>query len=185
MRVDKLRAEYGIEIVIRHFPLHPDTPGNGLTLEALFAGRDVDVPAMQARMTRLMAEERLPYGERTMTYNSRLAQELAKWAETQTVGEDIHDALYRAYFVDNLNLASIDILVQIAERVGLPAREAGEVLEERQFREAVDADWERSHVLGITGVPTFVIGDRGLVGVQPFEQLKSFVSSAGAVRRES
>ena len=127
MRVDRLRTEFEIEIVIRHFPLHPDTPENGLTLEALFAGRDVDVPAMQARMTRLMAEEGLPYGERTMTYNSRLAQELAKWAETQTVSEDIHDALYRAYFVDNLNLALIGNLIEIAERVGLPETETREV----------------------------------------------------------
>jgi protein-disulfide isomerase len=39
--------------------------------------------------------------------------------------------------------------------------------------------------MGITGVPAFVIGDRGLVGAQPFDQLESFVSSAGAVRRES
>ena len=185
MRVDRLRAEFEIEIVFRHFPLHPDTPENGLTLEALFAGRDVDVPAVQARMTRLMAEEGLPYGERTMTYNSRLAQELAKWAETQTVGEDIHDALYRAYFVDNLNLALIDNLIEIAERVGLPETETREVLEQRQFREAVDADWQRSRVLGITGVPAFVIGDRGLAGAQPFEQLAGLLSSAGAVRRES
>jgi len=183
--VDRLRAEFEIEIVIRHFPLHPDTPENGLTLESLFSGRDVDVSAMQARMTRLMAEEGLPYGERTMTYNSRMAQELAKWAETQTGGADIHDALYRAYFVDNLNLAKIDILVQIAERVGLPAVEAERVLEERQFREAVAADWERSHALGITGVPAFVIEDRGLAGAQPFEQLEGLLLSAGAVRRES
>ena len=136
-------------------------------------------------MTRLMAEEGLPYGERTMTYNSRLAQELAKWAETQTVSEDIHDALYRAYFVDNLNLALIDNLIEIAERVGLPETETREVLEQRQFREAVDADWQRSRVLGITGVPAFVIGDCGLAGAQPFEQLAGLVSSTGAVRRES
>lgn len=48
-----LRVEFEIQIVIRHFPLHPNTPENGLTLEALFAGRDIDVPAVQAQMTRL------------------------------------------------------------------------------------------------------------------------------------
>jgi predicted DsbA family dithiol-disulfide isomerase len=183
--VEKLRAEFEIDIVIRHFPLHPDTPENGLTLESLFAGRGVDIPDMQARMTRLMAEEGLPYGERTMTYNSRLAQELAKWVETQTSGGGIHDALYRAYFVENVNLAKIDNLIKIAERVGLPDEKTREVLEKRQFRGAVDADWQRSRVLGITGVPAFVIGDRGLTGAQPFEQLAGLVSSAGAARRES
>ena len=185
MRVEKLQAEFEVEIIVRHFPLHPNTPDDGLSLAELFAGRGFDVPAAQARMTRLMAEEGLPYGERTMTYNSRLAQELAKWAETQTGGGQIHDALYRAYFVDNVNLAKLDHLVTIAKSVGLPAKEAEHVLTQRRFRDAVDADWERSRDLGITGVPAFVMGNGGLSGAQPYEQLAAFVSSSGAARRES
>ena len=135
-------------------------------------------------MARLMAEESLPYGERTMTYNSRLAQELAKWAETQPEGRQIHDALFQAYFVDNVNLAKIDNLVVIAKRIGLPAAAARTSLQARQFQEAVDADWRRSRELGVTSVPTFAIGNQALVGAQPYEQLEAFVTSLGAVRRE-
>ena len=76
--VEREDHHFGIRIAYRHFPLHPDTPADGLTLEQLFAGRDIDIRAAQARMTRLMAEEGLPYGTRTMTYNSRLAQELGR-----------------------------------------------------------------------------------------------------------
>ena len=32
------------------FPLHPETPEEGLTLEALFAGRDIDIPAALDRL---------------------------------------------------------------------------------------------------------------------------------------
>ena len=176
---------FDIDVSYKHFPLHPDTPEGGLTLDELFAGRNIDIPAAQTRISRLMAEEGLPYGTRTMTYNSRLAQELGKWAETRPEGEEIHDALFQAYFVDNVNLAMIENLIKIAKRVGLPVVEAERVLVERQYRDAVDADWQRSRALGITGVPTFVIGDRGLVGAQPYEQLESFVSSAGAARHEA
>lgn len=185
MRVARLQSTFDVEIAIRQFPLHPETPEAGLTLEELFAGRNINIPAAQARMAHLMAKERLPYGERTMTYNSRLAQELAKWAETQVGGQQVHDELFRAYFVDNLNLAKIDNLVAISQRVGLPAAEAERVLVERQFRESVDADWQRSHELGVTSVPTFVIGDRGLIGAQPYERLEAFVTSAGTQRREN
>ena len=66
-----------------HFPLHPETPAEGASLEALFAGRDIDLEAMYAHMKSLMDEEGLPYGRRTHTYNSRLAQELGTWADTQ------------------------------------------------------------------------------------------------------
>lgn len=188
MRVEKLRATYAIEIAYRHFPLHPETPEDGLTLDALFAGRGIDVEAAQARIAKLMAEEGLPYGQRSMTYNSRLAQELGAWADSRAAGGEfqggeLHDAMFRAYFVDNLNLAKLDNLSQIAGQVGLPAEEARRVLSERQFREAVDADWQRARALGITGVPTFVVGDRGLTGAQPYEQLAALVEAAGVPRR--
>ena len=180
MRVEQLRAAYQIDVKFRHFPLHPDTPVEGLTLEQLFAGRNIDIPATKARMVRLMADEGLDYGDRTMTYNSRLAQELAKWAETQPGGDAIHDALFRAYFVDGLNIALADTLVGVAEQAGLPKDEAGEVLDSRRFKDAVDADWQRSIELGVTGVPTFVTGNRAVVGAQPYDALEKLVIEAGA-----
>ena len=151
-----------------------------MTLEELFAGRNIDISASQLQMKQLMAEEGLPFGERTMTYNSRLAQELAKWAETLPGGQQIHEALFQAYFVNDVNLAKIDNLIGIAEQIGLSASEAKTTLEERLCQEAVDADWQRSRELGITGVPAFVVGNRALVGAQPYEQLEAFVMSAGS-----
>ena len=88
----------------------------------LYAGRNVDPEAMYARMKGLMDAEGLPYGRRTHTYNSRLAQELGKWADTQPGGEAIHDALYRAYFVDARNIGDPEVLVEIAQSVGLAGR---------------------------------------------------------------
>jgi predicted DsbA family dithiol-disulfide isomerase len=141
-----------------HFPLHPETPAEGQSLEELFAGRGVDLEAMYARMKGLMEEEGLPYGRRTHTYNSRLAQELGAWADTQADGEALHDALYRAYFVEARNIGDADVLIEIAEAVGLPAEAAAKVLSERSFSDVVDADWARSREIGVTGVPTFVAG---------------------------
>ena len=102
-----------------HFPLHPETPQEGRSLEELFAGRNVDMKAMYTRMKGLMDEEGLPYGKRSHTYNSRLAQELGKWADTEPGGEAIHDAFYRAYFVDAVNVGDVDALLTIAGDVGL------------------------------------------------------------------
>jgi len=76
VRIEKLRQEHGVTIEWVHFPLHPDTPAEGRKLADLFAGRNVDLRAMYEQMKARMMAEGLPYGERTMTYNSRLAQEL-------------------------------------------------------------------------------------------------------------
>jgi len=161
-----------------HFPLHPDTPQSGRSLEDLFAGRGYDVPKMQAQMRARMQAEGLPYGNRSMTYNSRLAQELGAWADSQPGGEAIHDALFRAYFVDARNIGDPDVLVEIAASVGLPAAQAREVLDKRTHKAAIDADWEKSHQYGVTGVPTFVIGTNGIVGAQPYEALEELVKRA-------
>ena len=183
MRVERLHRVFDIEVIYRHFPLHPDTPREGLTLERLFAGRGIDIPAANARMAGLMQQEGLPYSTRSMTFNSRLAQELAAWSETQPNGGAIHDALFRAYFVDNVNLADLDELIAIVDRLGLSAEAAEEILVQRRFREAVDADWQRSHDLGVTSVPTFVLGNHGLVGAQSYEQLEELLIHSGVMRR--
>ena len=161
-----------------HFPLHPETPAEGRALADLFAGRNLDLPAMHAQMKARMTAEGLPYGERTMTYNSRFAQELGKWADTQPGGEAMHDALFRAYFVEARDISRPAVLLDIAERVGLSADGAREVLEQRTFKDAVDADWALSRQYGITGVPTFVAGRFGVVGAQPYEALEELVRKA-------
>jgi len=183
VRVEQLQSAFEIDIVYRHFPLHPETPLEGRTLTELFAGRNIDLPAAQARMTQLMAAEGLPYGERTMTYNSRLAQELGKWSDTRTEGTDLHTALFQGYFVEQRNLATIDNLLAIGQQAGFPLPEMQGVLEQRTFQQAVDDDGARAHTLGVTAVPTFVMGQRGLVGAQPYEQLAALAKAAGAVPR--
>jgi predicted DsbA family dithiol-disulfide isomerase len=135
---------------------------------------------MHAQMKARMDAEGLPYGERTMTYNSRLAQELGKWADTQPGGEAIHDALFRAYFVETRDISQPAVLLDIVRQVGLSIDAAREVLEKRTFKDAVDADWELSREYGITGVPTFVAGRYGVVGAQPYEALEQLVRKAAA-----
>jgi len=180
VRIEKLRTEHDVKVEWVHFPLHPDTPQEGRALAALFGGRDEDRRARHEQMKARMAAEGLPYGERTMTYNSRLAQELGKWADTQPGGEAIHDALFRAYFVEARDISQPAVLLEIAEKVGLSVEGAREVLDKRTFKDAVDADWELSRRYGVTGVPTFVVGRHGVVGAQPYEVLEQLVKKGAA-----
>ena len=148
-----------------------------------YAERNIDPEAAFQRMKRLMDAEGLPYERRTHTYNSRLAQELGKWADTQPGGAAIHDRLYRAYFVHARNIGDPEVLVEIAESVGLPGEEARAVIAERGFKDEIDADWAKSHRYGVTGVPTFVAARYGVVGAQPYEALADLVEKAGAAKR--
>ena len=180
MRIEKLQQEFDISARLVHFPLHPDTPEHGVLLTDMFRAGPDELAARQVRMKGLMDAEGLPYGQRTHTYNSRLAQELGKWADTQTGGGSIHDLLYKAYFIDGRNIGDGDVLVELAQKAGLDGEAARLVLTERTFKAAVDEDWEWSRSVGVTGVPTFVAGRSGVVGAQPYEVLKQLLETAGA-----
>jgi predicted DsbA family dithiol-disulfide isomerase len=126
-----------------------------------------------------MDREGLPYSvERKMSYNSRLAQELAKWAESKNKAEEISNAVFRAYFVDAKNIGKTEILAEVATEAGLPADEATDVLLSRSFKAAVDEDWRRCAAIGVNAVPTFLAGRYLLVGAHPYEQLERLVQHA-------
>ena len=130
-----------------------------------------------ARLKQVAREEGLALGDRTKTYNSRLAQELGKWAEENGKGDEYHQAVFHAYFADGRNIGEISTLLDLVKRIDLPPSEAKKILQNRKFKHAVDMDWARSQAMGVTAVPTFFIGDHYLVGAQPYHVLENFVGT--------
>ena len=142
--------------------------------------------ARNQRMKVNMDREGLPYNtERRWSYNSRLAQELAKWAETKGKAEELANALFRAYFIDVKNIGKADVLAKIAEDNGLPADEATDMLMSRSFKNAVDDDWRRCAAVGVNAVPTFLAGRYLMVGAQPYEEIERLVQHAAQTNPES
>ena len=138
--------------------------------------RGPEIIARNSRMKANMDREGLPFNaERNMSYNSRLAQELEKWAESKGKAEEVANALFRAYFVDVKNIGKTDVLAQIAEANDLPKDEATDVLLSRKYKDAVDDDWRRCAAFGVNAVPTFLAGKYLMVGAQPYEELKRLI----------
>jgi predicted DsbA family dithiol-disulfide isomerase len=168
VRTDRLQQEYGVELRWTVFPLHPDTPEEGMELAELFAGREAMIREMQARLRKLAMSEGLPLVERSRTSNSRRAQELGKWAEAQGMGDLFRKAVYQAYFAEGRNIAQVDELVRIVESVKLSGDEAQAVLAAGSYSAAVDADWQRAGKQGITAVPTHLCAGKRLEGFAPY-----------------
>ncbi len=170
-----MRKAFDFETKWIAFPLHPEIPEGGLALADLFKGAQIDINKVQARLKEVAVDLGLPLGERSRTYNTRLAQELAKWAETQRPGDGFHRAVFSAYFAEGRDISAVDQLVDIADTSGLSGEAAREALLSRAYKSAVDADWARSRDMGITAVPTFVMGTGKITGAQPYEVLEKFL----------
>ena len=151
-------------------------------MKEIYAARIIDISKAMARLKKVAEELGLPLGERKKTYNSRLAQELGKWAETKGKGDEYHDAVFRAYFVDGKNIAKTDVLLELVKAVVLSENEAGEALAMRAFKEFVDSDWALVDKMGVSSVPTFALDDQTLVGAQPYEVLEQFLRENGVER---
>jgi predicted DsbA family dithiol-disulfide isomerase len=149
----------------------------------LFAGRNIDIDQMMDHLKQVASTLGLLFGERKKTYNSRLAQELGKFAELKGKGDEFHNAVFRAYFVDGQNIGKTSILVKLAESIHLSGKDAQKVIQDRTYKDAVDLDWKRSYEIGVTAVPTFLFNNQRLVGAQKFETLEKLLLSNNVKRR--
>ena len=183
MRIEKIRKEYEVAVRWRAFPLHPDIPEEGISIEELFADRPVDIQETRRRLVKAAENFGVAFKGSGRIYNSRLAQELGLWAESKDKGDEIHTAIFKAYFVDGKNIAQIPLLVELAVSVGLPEREAEEILARRAIRPAVDLDWALSREESITAVPTLVLNRNRLVGAQPYEAIQMLMEANGIQRK--
>jgi len=121
--------------------------------------------------------EGLEVGERTHWYNPTRAHEAAIWADEEGKGAEFRKAVFRAYFVDNNNIASLEVLGELATSVGLDADAMKHVLEAGTYRERVEQEYEESRQAGVTAVPTFVAGRYAIVGAHPYSSFQKLMEA--------
>jgi len=130
---------------------------------------------MMIHLKNVASQIDLPLNTPSKAYNTRLAQEMGKWAEEQGKGDEFHCAVFQSYFIKTQDISSSLVLIDIAESIGLSGEEARNTIKNRTFREEVDADWSYSHEIKVTAVPTFFVNQKKLSGAQPYEVLKKFI----------
>jgi predicted DsbA family dithiol-disulfide isomerase len=181
-RLRKATEGQDVEVVLLPFPLSPDTPEAGRAVKPYLAARGLDLEAMRTRMAPMLDEMGLPWNDSDdlYAYNTARAQELAVWASHHAPDTlaDLHAVLFRMFQVDNRNLWQLDVLREAAVEVGLDADAAIAAVEAGTHTAEVRAWWSKARQIGVTGVPTFIAGGRGMAGAQPVAVLADFVRHA-------
>lgn len=108
--------------------------------------------------------------KRRKIYNTFDAHRLLHWAETEGKQEALKSALFSAYFTDGLNPSDHAVLLQVAQKVGLDAKRAAEILGSDEFAAEVREREKFYADHGIQAVPSVIINDQHLIqGGQPAE----------------
>lgn len=166
----------------RGFELHPETPEGGMDLEELLGPR---AEAMSGRLlefarsfgvTGMLHPQRLP--------NTRRILAAAEWARSQGRLHPFRRAAMAAHWREEKDLEREQTVREVARVAGVDPDGAWAATRDPQWLAVVDAAREDASAHGITGIPTFRIGDRFIVGCQPYEVLERAVLQAGAARRE-
>jgi predicted DsbA family dithiol-disulfide isomerase len=173
-----------VEVEWKSFELDPDAPvRRGSTAEHLARkyGLTLDqVATMHERMTALAAAEGLEYHlDETQGGNTFDAHRLLQLAKERGIGREMKERLLRAYFTEREPIGEREVLVRLGEELGLA--DAADVLDSDGYAAAVRADEDEARLLGISGVPFFVV-DRyyAVEGAQPAEVILGALTRAVA-----
>ena len=107
---------------------------------------------------------------------TRKAHELALHAGEQDRFGAVHDALFRAFLVEGLDLGRVDVLVELARDLGLDHGETKAVLDVDRYAETVERLRSEALEAGIRGVPTIMVEGRRLEGIHPAEAIQAFLA---------
>ncbi|MCS5631090.1 MAG: DsbA family protein [Pirellulaceae bacterium] len=180
-QLQEAAADTDVTLRYIYFPLHPETPAKGMTLEELFAGRGMDVAATQQQLGTMMRGEGLDYGPRTHTFNSRLAQQLAKYIAVLDTeagtgnGDQFRAEVFLAYFARGENIAKPDVLQGICNRIGNVDIDIEKALSDSTAAQKVNDDWAYCRKMNVTGVPAFRFGEQWVHGCQGVPALESLI----------
>ncbi|MBI2954984.1 MAG: DsbA family protein [Chloroflexi bacterium] len=157
-------------------------PPQGLPREMLFRG-DYYRRA-EENLRRLASEVGLAMISPTVIAKTHLALEAAEFAREHGGFAALHRRIFEAYFQDGKNIGDVEVLVGLAGEAGLDEGELRQALAERRYRVQLEQVTHEAAGLGISGTPTFVIGNRLVVGAQPYDVLRQRLVGAGAKPRQ-
>ncbi len=87
-------------------------------------------------------------------------------------------ALFHAFFVENRDIGAMDVLVAIGASVGLDGDDLRAALAAGRYTDQVIEQEQLAAQVGISAVPTIVIGQVGVQGAQPYDVLRQVYDEA-------
>lgn len=170
------------------FQLNPDMPEDGMDrreyLETKFGGRENAVK-VYSRIAEAAEAAGLSvdFGKIQRTPNTINAHRLIHWAGLEGRQTAAVSRLFKAYFEEGLDIGSKDVLLDIAGEIGLDREMMTRLLDSNADADDIRARDAHTRQRGVTGVPTFVVGNQHVVpGAQPPELWAQVIDELAAAQ---
>ena len=165
-RLQRLNDNYELKINWCFLEIHPETSAEGEPIDSL------DYPSEQwqkmlENLERVAKEENIPLSKLSFITNSKDALLLSEAAKQcgREIFYQLHEKLFKAYFVDSKNIGDRNILREIAQSCGIDNEIIDAAWQQEKYPQRLLENFNSARKHEIQSVPSFVFGDRVLTGV--------------------
>ena len=170
--VEKLKAEYQVDVEWRPFYLYFDTPPEGRDLPDYV--KRARANGSEERLRSMANANGMEFESTERIFNTRIAHEATEYAREHGKGNEFHKVVFRKVYAEKQDISNWDVLRSATEEVDLNADEMQREVEGEKYKVNVEEQVKWAYQVGVTGVPTYVINDRyAVVGAQSYEVFKN------------
>ncbi|GMQ23862.1 DsbA family oxidoreductase [Algoriphagus sp. oki45] len=176
-----------VEIEWKSFQLNPDlqTNPNISTVEHLAQSKGWSLEQtreISSNVSAMAKKEGLTFDfDRAVVANTKNAHRLIHLAKESGKQDAMKERLLKAYFSQGRNVDDFDTLLELGKEVGLDEEIIKALLNSNQYEDAVNQDVYESRLIGVRGVPFFVLDRKfGISGAQPDEVFDQTLEKAWA-----
>ena len=169
------------------FELNPDMPAEGEQLRdhimRKYGSSAEESESNRSRLVNIGAELGIDFkfDDTSHIRNTYDAHQLMHWADTMGRKNDLEQALFKAYFTNQLDVSDRSVLVEQAVSLGMDRSEATAVLEDQRYADEVRRNEQLWVSRGIQGVPAVILEQKYLLsGAQGVENFSAAIRQVAA-----
>lgn len=169
-RIQSLSKEYGMSVDWKGYEIHPDYPEQGARRKNTL--RKIRVAES---LRAVMEEEELKFKLPGFITNSRYALKAAELCKTLGKFTEFHNRCYEEYFLNRQNIGNKDTVLGIAEELDIDKEWMEKQLSTPEFDRILDNNRLEAHKIDVLGVPTVILNDFRVHGVQSVDLYRTLL----------
>ncbi|MGH7863643.1 MAG: DsbA family oxidoreductase [Candidatus Binataceae bacterium] len=174
-----LQPEFGFELQWRGYQIHPEWPAEGIPAQKVREGSSADVRrSAWARISAMADAIGLTMRPPSVLCNSRTALMAAEYAREAGKSAQFEARVYRAYFQDLEDIGDVGVVTRLAQESGIDSGGLDTALKSGKYEMKLKNNALVANRRGVSGVPTFFIGEYPIVGAQSTDVMRQLLKRA-------
>lgn len=174
--VEKLGREFTFKTDYICYELRPETPVGGIRVIDLKPGAKLN--EININLNRYGQPYNIYFKAYDFVPNTRTALEATEFARDNNMFDKFYDRVFKAYFNEGRDIGDMAVVLELASEIGLKQEEMKYALDNKLYAGRIEENRELARANQVIVLPTFIIKESRIVGIQPYAAFQRALSSA-------